>query len=114
MQASWTVAPRQPMVFAVVGWGDRVGEGVYGARFCTLPGVVKSDIEPEGTCLAANEYICNRLALALGLPAPPGGLIRIADGRVAFVSLRFGSLKDLHPLSFLMISPETTPLWQRE
>ncbi len=91
------MARRRPLIFGVAAWGSPVGQGVYDARFCTLGGVVKADQDPTQSCTAANEYICNRLALALGLPAPPGGLIRTEDGQPAFVSMRFGSLTESPP-----------------
>jgi hypothetical protein len=97
VRVSRVVVRRRPIIYGVMEWGDPVGQGAYGATFCTLGGVVKADDDPTQTCTAANEYICNRLALALGLPAPPGGLIRMRDQRPAFVSLRFGSLKEAPP-----------------
>jgi hypothetical protein len=37
----------------------------------------------------ANEYICNRLGLFLGLPVPPGGVVRASDGELWYASLDF-------------------------
>ena len=88
---------RRPLIFGVVGWGDPTSAGLYDATYCTLGGVAKSEPDPSVTCLTANEYVCNRLALALGLPVPPGAFIRTVDRSVAFVSLRFGSLTESIP-----------------
>jgi hypothetical protein len=37
----------------------------------------------------ANEYICNRLGLFLGLPVPPGGVVRARGGEPWYASLDF-------------------------
>lgn len=69
-------------------WGDPVGDGASGSRYCTLGGVAKTNT--PAPYAVANEYICGRLGLLMGLPVPPGVIVGADDGRPAFVCLRFG------------------------
>lgn len=73
--------------YKIANWGDPVGEGVSGSQFINVTGVAKtrSVAEPH---LVANEYICARLAAAVGLPVPPGFLVK-KDGEPWFVSMDF-------------------------
>lgn len=73
-----------------------VGSGVTGARFCSIAGVVKTNTT-DRPFLVANEFICNRLAMMLGLPAPPGVITRTDDGQPLFVVLRFGRRGEMFP-----------------
>jgi hypothetical protein len=77
------------LVFEIDAWGDPVGEGISGARYCTLGGVAKIN-GPNSQLGVANEYICGRLALVLGLPVPVGEVVRTPDGEIAYVALRPG------------------------
>ncbi len=75
-------------IFSVDSFGDYVGDGATDVRYCTLGGVVKVN-SPLQFYAVANEFICGRLALLLGLPVPPGAIVR--DGpQAAYVALRFG------------------------
>lgn len=88
------------MIFEIDSFGDPVGDGVTGARYCFLGGVVKVDV--EGSELAvANEYIVSRLATLLGLPVPPGAIAAGDGGQRAFVSLRFGQKGERPPPAIL-------------
>ncbi len=71
-------------------WGDHVGAGTAtDPRYCTMEGVAKLNSE-QYPFTVANEFVCSRLALVLGLPVPPGVVVRTDDDRLAYVALRFG------------------------
>jgi hypothetical protein len=84
------------MFHTVDFWGDGVGDGVSGARYCQLGGVAKVASD-DNRYLVANEFICGRIALLLGLPVPPGVIAKTDDKRLAFISLRFGQLGERPP-----------------
>jgi hypothetical protein len=76
-------------------WGfatvDAFGEsldGTSGVRACTASGVVKTN-SASSPYAVANEFICGRLAQALGLPCATGGVARLDTGAFAYVALRF-------------------------
>jgi hypothetical protein len=82
--------------FEVDVWGAPVGAGVAGARYCTLSGVAKLN-GPAGSYVVANEFICGRIGLALGLPVPPGVIVDASNGEPAYVVLRFGKKSERPP-----------------
>lgn len=84
------------MMHRVLQWGGPVGDGATGANYVTLEGVSKMDTRPNGYYVA-NEFICNKLAMILGLPVPTGVLVPTASGFPAFVSLRFGPANSRPP-----------------
>src|SRR5690606_21470959 len=61
--------------YKIADWGDPVGEGVSGSRYINVTGVAKTNVRGEPH-IVANEYICARLAAAVGLPVPPGFLVK--------------------------------------
>jgi len=73
--------------YKIADWGDPVGEGVSDARLISVSGVAKTSKATEPN-IVANEYVCARLAAAVGLPIPPGFLVK-EDGTSWFVSLNF-------------------------
>lgn len=77
------------MIFEVDVFGDPVGDGITGARYCSLGGLVKVDV-PGSELAVVNECIAARLAMLLGLPVPPGAIALGSGGQRAYVSLRFG------------------------
>ncbi|MEQ1699594.1 MAG: hypothetical protein ABMA25_05760 [Ilumatobacteraceae bacterium] len=83
----------KPSIVKAVEWRGEVGVGVAGAVFVTLDAVGKFDVDPSITAGVAAEYLCNRLAIACGLPVPGASLTRRTDGSIAYTSIRFGSLK---------------------
>lgn len=83
-------------VFSVDVWGDRVGMGATDPRYCSLGGVAKEN-PAASPFTVANEYICGRLALMLGLPVPPGVIVKTDDDAVAYVALRFGKRGEAPP-----------------
>lgn len=85
----------KPSIVRAIEWKAEVGSGASGAVFVTLDAVGKFDSDPAVTAGVAVEYVCNRLAIACGLPAPGASLTRRADGTTAFTSIRFGSLTQL-------------------
>ena len=62
-----------------------------------MRGVVKVGDTGNFRYLVANEFICGRLALILGLPVPPGVIVRTKDDELAYVSLRFGTKDERAP-----------------
>lgn len=82
--------------FAMDAWGDPLGTGASGARYCTMEGVAKLNTS-TAPYTVANEFICGRLALLVGLPTPPGVITRTDEDEVAFVALRFGDKGELPP-----------------
>lgn len=78
-------------------WGittvDRIGEqvdGTAGAYVCALQGVLKQN-SASSPFLVANEFVCGRLAICMGLPVPAGDVVQLPDGQSAgYISLRFG------------------------
>ncbi len=83
-------------IFRIEAWGDPVGVGASGAVYCTLQGVAKQN-KPNEPFLVANEFICGRLALMLGLPVPPTIIVQAADASLAHVMLRFGKAGERPP-----------------
>ncbi len=75
--------------YEVDTWGDRVGAGATDPRYCTMGGVAKLNSE-QLPFTVANEFICGRLGLVLGLPVTPGVVARTDDDRLAYIALRFG------------------------
>ncbi len=79
--------------YKIASWGDPVGEGKSEAQYINVTGVAKKNLparppdraEPH---IVANEYICARLAVAVGLPVPPGFLVKKGD-EPWFVSMDF-------------------------
>ena len=61
----------KPSIVRAVEWRSEVGVGASGAVFVTLDAVGKFDVDPAVTACVAAEYVCNRLAIACGLPVPP-------------------------------------------
>src|SRR5690348_11554661 len=45
---------------------------------------------PSQLYVVPNEFICGRLGLIMGLPVPPGVVVRADSGDLAYVALRFG------------------------
>jgi hypothetical protein len=82
--------------YEVAAVGSFMGTGVSDAKACTLAGVVKL-AHPSAPYTVANEYICGRLATAIGLPTPPGTIAKMDDGTLAYVMLRFGLKGDKPP-----------------
>jgi hypothetical protein len=81
------------LVFRAIEWRDPIRGTAEDPYFVTLDAIGKKN--EAGTASVAIEFLCNRLALMVGLPVPPGALTQTTDGDVAFVSLRFGSLSEL-------------------
>ncbi len=96
------------LVFRALEWRDPVRGTAEDPYFVTLDAVGKKN--EEGTASVPVEFLCNRLALMVGLPVPPGALVQTTDGSVAFVSLRFGSLTELptriDPEEFVQHNPK--------
>ena len=94
-------------LFRAREWGDPVGAGATAPQYVTLDGVAKKN---KGY-IVANELICARLGLVLGLPVPPGVIVPTEDGSgLAYVSLRFGRAGErpppIIPADFVADHPE--------
>lgn len=79
----------EPGFYGIVIQGD-VGQGVTGAKQASLLGIVKTDSN-TAEFNVANEFIAGRLAQALGLPCPPGSMVRTATGEIVYAMMQFGS-----------------------
>jgi hypothetical protein len=88
--------------YEVDAWGDPVGEGASGALYCTLGGVAKTNT-PSVPYAVANEYICGRLGLSIGLSIPPGVILHTDNGEPAYVCLHFGHKGEKPPPVILRI-----------
>jgi hypothetical protein len=75
-------------VFAVK-LGQSIGDCEY-LFYCSINGVLKLNLDSSDHRVA-NEFICGRLASFLGLPVPPGTIIKTKDNKTGYASLRFGS-----------------------
>jgi hypothetical protein len=81
---------------------DAIGgnlDGTAGAKLCKIHGVVKMNSN-DSPYRVANEFIAGRLAMMLGLPVPPGAIVRVDDETLAYVSLKFGPMGELPPPAF--------------
>lgn len=99
-----------PGFYGVAAVDAPVGVGVTGSRFCTLQGVVKTaptvkaaptdagdTASVNAAYTVANEYVASRIAGLLGLPVPPGTIVELDDGTVAFAMMKFGKKGDKPP-----------------
>ena len=74
--------------YEIDAWGEQL-TGACAPRFCTLAGVAKRN-SAHAPYAVPNEFICGRLGMLIGLPVPPGAVITADNGKLAYVSLRFG------------------------
>jgi hypothetical protein len=93
--------------YAIKSIGNRV-PGASGALEVMMEGIAKDDSTERYSVV--NEYICSRVAAAVGLPVPPGTIAKKADGTNMFVSLRFTagptSLPPVDPAELAADHPE--------
>lgn len=73
-----------------------IGNGVTGALQASIIGAVKVN-GPLAEFNVANEFIAARLALAVGLPCPPGSMVRTSSGEVVYAMMRFGLAGEMLP-----------------
>lgn len=59
-----------------------------GALLSRIEAVIKVN-SPQRPYTVANEYVAARLAYAIGLPVPPGELVKLRDGKPGFICLMF-------------------------
>jgi len=95
--------------YEIEAWGEQL-TGACAPRRCTLSGVAKRDSK-DAPYAVANEFICGRLGLLIGLPVPPGAVVVDDDGELAYVSLRFGPRGEppppINPQKFVEDNPST-------
>lgn len=82
----------------ISAFGEHLG-GTTGIRSCSIDGIVKQNVDAAPYCVA-NEFICGRLGLLVGLPVPPGAIVPLDDGGLAYVALRFGPRGESPPPAF--------------
>ena len=84
-------------------------DGATGALPCSISGVMKANTLGS-RFMVANEFICARLAMFMGLPSPPGAILTLDDGRLAYTSLRYRpkgeSLPPIIPAQFVSEHPK--------
>ena len=100
--------------FATIYEVDAIGpppanKGAMDTRVVTLTGIAKFN-GANAPAVVPNEYICGRLASALGLPTPPIGLLQTPNGH-ATVSLRFGMKGESPPPADVAKLCEDEPYW---
>lgn len=78
---------RRPHVYEAVAWKSPA-PGASDTRKVDLKGFAKLN-SPAGPLCVANEYICSHLAARIGLPVPPGAVIRTDTGDLAWTTLSF-------------------------
>jgi hypothetical protein len=84
-------------LYVVDVWGGPLGHSTAAdPRWCTLSGVAKVN-SPKSPYAVADEFLCGRLALMIGLPAPPGIVVSTDAGEPAYVALRFGKQGERPP-----------------
>lgn len=84
--------------YAVDAFGAPL-DGTAGARECTVHGVIKEN-SLGAPHLVANEFICGRLALLIGLPVPPGVIVKLDGEKLGYASMRFGARGETPPPIF--------------
>ncbi len=95
--------------YEIDAWGEQL-TGDSAPQRCTLSGVAKRN-STKAPYAVPNEFICGRLGLLTGLPVPPGTVVTADDGKLAYVSLRFGPKEEppppLDPQEFVEDNPST-------
>ena len=87
----------EEVIYVVDVWGEPVGAGATAPQYCSLGGVCKRNTEQQPYVIA-NELICGRLGLMIGVPVPPGAIVRGEnEGELAHVCLRFGQKGERPP-----------------
>lgn len=83
-------------VWRVAAYGEPVGTGATSPHYASIEGVVKMNTV-RTPHVVANEFICGRLALMLGLPVPPGVIVGGDTTELGYLSLRFGPARESPP-----------------
>ncbi|MFW6776268.1 hypothetical protein ACOACO_18450 [Nocardioides sp. CPCC 205120] len=86
----------EPGFYEVTAIKSPVGVGVTGAAYCELGGILKVDTAGAAYTVA-NEYVASRLALLLGLPVPPGTVVKLKNGDLGYAMMKFGLAGDSPP-----------------
>ncbi len=73
--------------YRVLRFGEVI-DGTTDPKFCEVTGVAKEHF--GGAKHVVNELLANRLAIAVGLPVPPGELLVDDNGVIHYMSLYFG------------------------
>jgi len=90
------VKVRKPHIYEAVAWKSPA-PGASDTRKVDLRGFAKLN-SPNGPLCVVNEYICSRAGERVGLPVPPGAVLRTDTGDRAWVTLSF-TLTPLPPVN---------------
>src|SRR4051812_1009925 len=81
--------------YEIDSWGEQL-IGASAPQRCALSGVAKRN-STDTPYAVPNEFICGRLGLLIGLPVPPGAVFTAEEGKLVYVSLRFGPKGEAPP-----------------
>ncbi len=86
----WPYQARRPSIYAAEAWEPATALGASDTRVVHLDGFAKLNTTQDPCCVA-NEYICGRLGQLMGLPIPPGAILKgpPGSGVLAWVTLTF-------------------------
>lgn len=74
-------------IYRFVSFGPAAG-GASGGYYANLYANVKPSTPDVPYCIP-NELVCSRLGLFVGLPVPPGGIVRATDGNLWYAAMNF-------------------------
>jgi hypothetical protein len=99
------VRVRKPHIYEAVAWKSPA-PGASDTRKVDLRGFAKLN-SPAGPLCVANEYTCSRLGDRMGLPVPPGAVLRTDTGEKAWVTLSFTAspLPPVNPRDVVALVP---------
>jgi len=93
--------------YAISAIGSKM-PGASGAVEVQMSGIAKDDSAEHYTVV--NEYICSTMAAAVGLPVPPGTIVKQANGAYMFSCMRFSagptSLPNVDPAELVADEPD--------
>ncbi len=84
--------------YRIVALGEQLGVGVAESRYVTIQAVAKAN-GPQAPYCIPNELICGEIGRFLGLPIPPGDVVRgqVSTDPVFFASLDFNLTGNVLP-----------------
>jgi hypothetical protein len=86
--------PRDGLGFySIQNWGAQVGSGVYGVRMLGYARQNTAD-KPFGV---VNDFVASTLGTAIGLPVPPGAMVRLYGDKWGYLSMGFSDRGDQLP-----------------
>ena len=84
--------------YRIVALGEQLGIGVADSRYVSIQAVAKTN-GPQAPYCIPNELICGEVGRFLGLPIPPGSVVRgqVSTDQVFFASLDFNITGNVLP-----------------